>query len=143
VNPDIIRVVPGDRVEILGHLVIVEGAPGGVAARLAARHPVLAGQGVRPRRRTLRPAPSLVADRTALRHRRPVGRGAGFVNGNEISAVRQTVVVEIEFLRGKGVALDDPVRRVKRYYELDGTLLAENDPYGHDPLPKQPTRFPE
>ena len=59
---------------------------------------------------------------------------------NEISAVRQTVVVEIEFLRGKGVDKTDPIRRVKRYYELDGTLLAENDPCGPAPLPWQPSR---
>jgi hypothetical protein len=37
-------------------------------------------------------------------------------------------VIEVQFRRGEGVAPDDPVRVVTAYHDLDGTLLAENDP---------------
>ena len=36
-------------------------------------------------------------------------------------------VIEASYLRGEGVAPDDPVREVVAYYSLDGELLAERD----------------
>ena len=38
------------------------------------------------------------------------------------------LVIESDALRGDGIYAD-PVRRVKQYYSLDGTLLAERDPW--------------
>lgn len=41
--------------------------------------------------------------------------------------VRVVQVIEVGFLRGTGVGVDDPVRKVMAYYDFEGALLAEND----------------
>jgi len=51
--------------------------------------------------------------------------------------VRQ--IIEVAFNRGSGVA-PDMVRRVHAYYDLDGRLLAENDPLRPQFDPAYPTQ---
>jgi len=48
-------------------------------------------------------------------------------------------VVAVKFLRGTGTK-DDVVRRVCRYYTLDGELLAEKDDCDPSPKPEIFTR---
>lgn len=42
-------------------------------------------------------------------------------------SARRLEVLEVEYVRGMGTE-DDMVRRVRRYYTLEGELLAEVDP---------------
>jgi hypothetical protein len=48
-------------------------------------------------------------------------------NPRTIPSAEVRKVIVVTFLRGDGVK-DDPVRQITAYYDLDGTLLAENDP---------------
>lgn len=47
-------------------------------------------------------------------------------------------VIEAEEPEGKGIE-SDPYRIVKRYYTLDGKLLAENDPMPRNIEIREPT----
>ena len=44
-----------------------------------------------------------------------------------IPAAEVRSLIVVTFLRGTGEGVDDPVRQVTAYYDLDGTLLAERD----------------
>ena len=54
---------------------------------------------------------------------------------NRPPEVRLIQVVEVKHRRGEGCCEDDLCREVTTYYDLDGNVLAENDP--------TPTRLPE
>lgn len=43
-------------------------------------------------------------------------------------SVRAMEVIEVTFSKGEGVD-HDPVRMATRYYDLEGNLLAEYDPF--------------
>lgn len=49
---------------------------------------------------------------------------------------RTLTVIEVAFTRGQGV-VDDPVRQVVAYFDLDGEFLAERDT--QIPPPKPPS----
>lgn len=42
--------------------------------------------------------------------------------------VRVREVIEVQFRRGEGCCMEDPVRPCWAYYDTDGTLLAVVDP---------------
>ena len=49
-------------------------------------------------------------------------------------------VIEVKFRRGEGADATDPVRIVTAYYDRDGGLLAESDPYRPRGT-KDPTKY--
>jgi hypothetical protein len=65
------------------------------------------------------------------------GGGAGRVVA-AVSRQRPTVevvtVIRVAYLLGEGLDLSDPVRRVTAYYDLDGSLLFEDDPLSGPPI---------
>ena len=46
-------------------------------------------------------------------------------------SARMIKVIETRALRGNGED-DDPVRAVKQFWNLDGNLIAENDPFSYE-----------
>lgn len=49
------------------------------------------------------------------------------VRTGEIESAREVTVIETKFLRGIGTK-EDICRGVRQYWDMDGNLLAENDP---------------
>ena len=49
------------------------------------------------------------------------------VRTGEIESAREVTVIETKFLRGFGTK-EDICRVVRQYWDMDGNLLAENDP---------------
>ena len=47
----------------------------------------------------------------------------------KVENVKIVVVIKVKLTRGTGAKKEDPVREVIQYWDLNGTLIADNDAY--------------